>query len=277
MHPGRLTSTRSHNDGQNAWHVAQIAPPAALAPHIQGYGDYTERTGTFTTRRELPHPDGVLIVNLGSPIAITGGDGAVLHLGPGEAFVAGAHLRPALSHSNGAQSGLHVYLPLTTLRRVLAIPMHHLIDRAAPLDALLGRPARDLGTRLCEANSLDTRIHLIDAALSARLAETPPIARQQAHALQLLRHRPNLDIAGIARDLGWSRKHLASRVQDAVGVGPRSFRRLLRFQKLTTLIAGPGGRATAGSTGGRGDPTGLGRSLNRGRLLRSIPHDPGIP
>jgi AraC-like DNA-binding protein len=55
-------------------------------------------------------------------------------------------------------------------------------------------------------------------------------------ALRLLRTRPDLDIAAIARDIGWSRKHLADRVRDAVGIGPRSFRRLLRFDRLTKAI-----------------------------------------
>jgi AraC-like DNA-binding protein len=241
MGTDRLVQTQSYDDGVNVWRTARIAPPPDLARDLYEYADYWERTGGFTTRRELPHAEGVLIVNLGDPVEITGGDGAVLRLGAGEAFVAGAHLRPALSRSEGAQAGMHVFLPLATLRRLLDMPMDRLIDRVAPLDALLGAEARDLGQKLCEAKDRAGRVALLDAALASQLAAARPLGRQLAHALALLRHRPDRDIADIARDIGWSRKHLASRIQDAIGIGPRCFRRLLRFQNLTRLIAGETG------------------------------------
>jgi AraC-like DNA-binding protein len=238
----RVLQTQAHDDGVNAWRTARIAAPPDLDGEIYGYSDYWERTGSFTTRRELPHAEGVLIVNLGAPIAITGGDGSVLKLQAGEAFVAGAHLRPALSHSDGTQAGMHVFLPLVTLRRLLGTPMDRLVDHVVPLDAVLGPIARDLGGRLCEAKDRDARVALLDGALGRRLAQTPPLEAPQAHALRLLRTRANWDVADIAREIGWSPKHLAARVKDAIGVGPRCFRRLLRFQKLTAKVAQRSGR-----------------------------------
>src|SRR3954447_10641265 len=132
----RVLQVQEHDDGVNAWRTARVSAPPQLDGEIYGYSDYWERTGGFTTRRELPHAEGVLIVNLGAPIAITGGDGSLLHLKAGESFAAGAHLRPALSHSEGAQAGMHVFLPLTTLRRLLGVPMDGLVDRVIPLDAV---------------------------------------------------------------------------------------------------------------------------------------------
>jgi AraC-like DNA-binding protein len=231
----RLLSTDHHDDGLNAWQIARVAPPPHLAGSIAGYSDYRERTGGFTSRRELPHAEGVLIFNLGAPIAITAGDGQVLRLRAGEAFVAGVHLRPALSHSQGEQAGTHVFLPLATLRRLLGVPMSQLLDQVIGLDTVLGASARALGARLVQAD-LAQRVALLDDALGRRLAAAPPPDRQQAYALHSLRTRPNCDIADIARDVGWSRKHFASRIKDAVGVGPRCFRRLLRFQSLTAAI-----------------------------------------
>jgi len=234
----RLRSLRTHDDGINAWRVADVAPPPQLAGLILGYGDYTERTGGFTTRRELPHAGGVLIVNFAAPLAIVGGDGREIVLQAGEAFVAGAHLRPALSRSGGMQAGMHVFLPLSSLRRLLGLPMHELADRVVPLDALLGADARRLGDALAGARTAGERINRIDAALTARFAATSPLGAAERHGLALLRGRPDLDIAEVARRVGWSRKHLAGRVRDAVGVGPRSWRRLIRFERLTARLAG---------------------------------------
>lgn len=236
----RVRIRQTHDDGVNAWETIRVAPPVALRGAIDGYAEYRERTGGFTVRRELPHAGGVLIVNLGDPIAITGGDGRVLRFAAGQAFVAGAHLRPALSQSDGAQAGIHVFLPLWTLRRLLRAPMHTLVDQVVPLDALLGPATRALGTALCEAPDHAGRVALLDATLTRHLLSAPPIERQQAHAIAQLRTRPDRDLAWIAREIGWSRKHLSDRVRDAVGVGPRCYRRLLRFQALTRLVGASG-------------------------------------
>ncbi|QNA84893.1 AraC family transcriptional regulator [Sphingomonas sp. So64.6b] len=237
MPDARLIRLDAHDDGVNAWSMAHIAPPAALAGLIHGYCDYTERTGGFTARRELPHGDGVLIVNLGDPITIVGGDGQILELGRGEAFVAGIHLHPALSRSNGAQRGVHVFLPLTTLRRLLGVPMHQLLDRVVPLDAILGVAARQLGADLVEARSREERVALLDAALIARIAQTRPLAAIDHHALTLVSQRADLDLRTVADRVGWSRKHLADRIRDNVGIGPRSFRRVLRFHRVTSAVS----------------------------------------
>ncbi len=214
--------------------AARFAASAGL--DVYGYSDYGESVHDFDTRRELPHAEGVLIFNLGAPITIVGGDGGALGLRAGEGFFAGAHLRPAFSRASGPQQGVHVYLPLYTLRRLLAVPMRELVDQVAPLDAFLGADARELGERLGSAPSSAARIALIEAALRRRLAEVAPLASRQAAALRRLRDRPDLDITAIAREIGWSRKHLAAQVEDTIGVGPRSFRRLLRFQGLRERI-----------------------------------------
>lgn len=234
----RLIRLREHDDGVNAWSMAEIAPDPALSPVIRSYCDYSEKTGGFTARRELPHPEGVLIVNLGEPVSVTGGDGEAISLRAGEAFAAGVHLRPAISRSSGAQSGVHVFLPLESLRRLLAVPMDELLDRAVPLDAIFGGQARVLGERLGEASSLAERIDVLDAAMRERLMTARALCPGQSYALRLLRTRPDLDIAEVAREVGWSRKHLADRVRDVVGVGPRSFRRLIRFERLIASIDG---------------------------------------
>ncbi|MDZ5649384.1 AraC family transcriptional regulator [Nitrospirillum sp. BR 11828] len=244
----RLVSVRRHDGPRDAWHVANLAPPPPLSGLVDGYADYRERT-SFTTRRELPHAQAVLIVNLAEPIGIVGGDGRPITVRAGEGFVAGAHLAPALSRSGGAQAGMHVFLPLSSLRRLLGCPLTELVDRVVPLDAMLGPAGTRLGQALAEAPDGAGRMAILDEALTRRFAALPGLPRAQMHALALLRDRPDMDIAAIAQDIGWSAKHLAARVKDALGVGPRTYRRLLRFEALTKGLgaappdAGSGGWA----------------------------------
>jgi AraC-like DNA-binding protein len=120
--------------------------------------------------------------------------------------------------------------------------MDELIDRVVPLDALLGRTATEWGEALGDARCAEHRADILDDALASSLSRAPQLESRQMHALALLRTCPHRDIARIADDVGWSRKHLATRIRDAVGIGPRSFRRLLRFQALTGLAGTIGER-----------------------------------
>jgi AraC-like DNA-binding protein len=221
----------------------------------------------------------VLIVNLGDPITIVGGDGKILELGLGEAFVAGVHLQPALSQSNGAQRGVHVFLPLTTLRRLLGLPMHLLLDRVVPLDALLGVAARQLGADLVEARSREERIALLDAALITRVAQTRPLGAIDHHALTLVSQRPDLDLRTVADRVGWSRKHLADRIRDNVGIGPRSFRRVLRFHRVTSAVSAAPDPDWAGPDWAGPDWAGLAHDIgycDQSHLIREFREFAGI-
>jgi AraC-like DNA-binding protein len=209
-----------------------------MARIVTSYCCYTERTTGFTTRRELPHGEGVLIINLGEDSFVTGGDRRELTLRPGMGFVAGPHLRPALSRSTGNQTGIQIRLPLDGLRRLIDAPMTEIMNQVVPLDVFFGAEGRALGRTLCEASTSEAQVQILDSALEHRLESTGKLDRRQLGALELLRDRPDLDIADVARHVGWSRKHLANRIRDAVGVGPRTFRRLLRFQQLIQLAGG---------------------------------------
>jgi AraC-like DNA-binding protein len=231
----RIMRIDAHDDGFNRWSMRRIAPPARLDGLIRGYTDYEEYTGGFMKRRELPHGEGVLIFNLGAPIAIIAGDGCELRLGTGQAFVAGFHLRPALSVSCGSQRGIEIDLPLTSLRRLLGLPMDMLLDGAVNVVNILGPDTARFGAKLATAPTLAARMDLIDIFLIQRLAAAPALPAEQMLALRMLAS-PENDIMDVARAIGWSRKHLANRVRDVVGVGPRSFRRVLRFQRAIAMI-----------------------------------------
>lgn len=228
----RITARHEHADALNQWSFVRIAAPRDLRDWIGGYCDYSEHTRGFSTRRELPHAEGVLMVNLGDPVQLTGGDGRRLTLQSGEGFVAGAHLKPALSHSGGRQSGLQVELPLSSLRRLLGVPMQGLNEMVVDLRTLWGADGADAIAQLLDTPTLGQRIGRLDALLTRRLLTAPALDRRRLAALSLLRHAPQLDISEVARQVGWSRKHLSDQITDTVGVGPRCFRRLLRFQGL---------------------------------------------
>ena len=50
--------------------------------------------------------------------------------------------------------------------------------------------------------------------------------------------RPHARVAAVAAELGVSARQLQRRVTDAVGYGPKTLARVLRFRRLQTLPAG---------------------------------------
>ena len=51
--------------------------------------------------------------------------------------------------------------------------------------------------------------------------------------------RPHARVAAVAAELGVSARQLQRRVTDAVGYGPKTLARVLRFRRLQALPAGP--------------------------------------
>lgn len=247
MHQRTDLSTRQqrslqHDDGRNRWRMSWLRPPVQLCGPITGYCDYDEATADFRTRRELPHAQGVLIINLGDPLRITAGDGRTLELGAGQGFLAGVHLRPALSASAGRQSGMQVQLPLSSLQLLTGLPMQQLQDQVVALDEVLPAGAARLFQRLPDLPGLQARVRLLDDALCGLLDGRRLDRRDQA-ALALLQDKPELDIMDVADRVGLSRKQLTQRITRLVGVGPRSYRRLLRFQQVSQWLRGQAGAA----------------------------------
>ena len=54
-----------------------------------------------------------------------------------------------------------------------------------------------------------------------------------------------LAVADLARELGCSRRHLARRVGEEVGLGPKAFARVLRFRRAAGRLADPSGPSPA--------------------------------
>ncbi len=237
----RPTTDLTHADGPNAWRFTHASAARHLGSLIDGYTDYSERTASFDTRREVPSLRPVMIFNLGEPIAITGGDGARLPVDTGEAFIGGLHRHHALSASTGCQAGVHVWLTVAGYQRLLGAAAGELANRVASLSDVLGPAARVLACRLREASAPETRFALLDHALGHAMAARDKAAPELAWAFATLARHPQTRIGTIAQTIGWSRKRLIGRFQSQVGLAPKTVARVARFQRVTEACT-PGAR-----------------------------------
>jgi len=229
----RLSLTRSFDDAADSWQVADAAPAPGLAESVTRYSWWRENTGSFDTRRELASTGGVFIVNLGSALEITDARGRTIRLAEGQAFIGGMAQGTSLSRSTGAMEGIHVFMPIHELARVMAVSVADLADRTITLDEALGQQAGELGERMLSCGSTDARLDMLDAFLAERLSAAPEADATLAHVMHRLRHE---SVSATAEWLGWSRKRLASWFSDCAGILPRQFCRIARFERFSNAM-----------------------------------------
>lgn len=121
------------------------------------------------------------------------------------------------------------------------------LDRTLPLDLVWGAEAGWLIERLQIAPSAPDRLQILEAALVRRFVtaaeERINTGGAIDYALRLFDHAPHLKNVGeVSREIGWSRRWLSHVFSEKVGITPKRYCRLVRFQKLLRQLAS-GGRA----------------------------------
>jgi AraC-like DNA-binding protein len=122
--------------------------------------------------------------------------------------------------------------------------MEHLARRVVSLEDVLG--GDELVERLHDAASWQARFALLDALLLRRLDAAPPVDARVQQAWTRLRSSDGaIEIGALAREVGWSRRHLAQRFRTEVGLAPKTVARILRFERVTRTLRANGGDGLA--------------------------------
>jgi AraC-like DNA-binding protein len=111
-----------------------------------------------------------------------------------------------------------------------------LADAHADLAELWGKSASDLRERLCEAYTAAQRFRVMEEALTERLRRTAK--RRPAIPIALNMFGPmgiGAAVRDAAREVGFCKRHFIQLFSAEVGVTPKLFCRLLRFQRARVL------------------------------------------
>ena len=237
---------RAFDDGVDRWEINEVLPAPALRALISRYADYSEENGSFSARQELATTSGVLIYALGEPLEIVGADGQTILLRKGEGFAGAISDRTSISRNHGAQAGIHVFMPLTSLATVLGTPAAELANRVATMRDLVGTAADELGMRLAEAPDAERRFELLDDFLAERFAEHDADDRATRWSMARLGEAGGPASTELAEEIGWSRRHFARRFRDWTGFNPERFRRIVRFERFVGRLTRTPGDDLAG-------------------------------
>ncbi len=175
-----------------------------------------------------------LIFNTGAPISIADASGNVLNVASGQAFYAGLHQRFCFSRCGGSQSGVHVRLSAQAAWRLFGAGAAACADHAVLVTNV---DDRGLSAALRRYGPPDPSRACADVVglLNRALIDAPEFCPEMDWSLGELA-RPGTTVAGVAAELGWSRQRLITRCRQVLGITPKVFGRIARYQRLLATL-----------------------------------------
>jgi AraC-like DNA-binding protein len=111
-----------------------------------------------------------------------------------------------------------------------------LTNTHANLDDLWGRPGLQLRDRLCAAATSQQRFRIMESALRSRLHYHSNGQKQVKFALEMFGVGGNRALVqAVSQELGFSRRRFIQMFNSHVGLTPKVFCRILRFQRARVL------------------------------------------
>lgn len=221
-------------------------PAPMLRGAVAGYHGYRQAGLPAARHRGLPSPYITLILTLYEPVTVQAHPDPAQPGDSYETLLGGLHTTPTLLTHAGAQSGIQVSLSPLAARRLLGLPAGELAGLDVPADAVLGPLADRAREQLLGASDWPARFAAVDRLLAARLAAgpdvDPPASVVQAWRL-IRRSAGRVGVRELARDTGWSTRHLRELLRRETGLAPKQAARVVRFDRARrSLQARPGVR-----------------------------------
>lgn len=132
----------------------------------------------------------------------------------------------------GGQSTVFARLPLATYRAVLGIPVSEFAGRIVPLGDLWDAAAtRRLEDQLAAARDAGSAVITLKAAIAERLEPGTCLDTNTRLAQSAARRLESRNVTSVAEDLGVSERHLRRVFREVVGLSPKAYFKLVRFER----------------------------------------------
>lgn len=116
-------------------------------------------------------------------------------------------------------------------------PMEEIADSVVDADLVWGTDFRSLRESLLETKDIDRRFRIVEDFLIREFQSQMAINPCVAFAIGEMTERPDaISIARMNAKIGYSQKHFTEMFRKQVGVTPKSYQKIMRFQKAVKTI-----------------------------------------
>ncbi|GAA1653994.1 AraC family transcriptional regulator [Kribbella alba] len=223
------------------YHARRAVP--ALRPFLGALTGYAYRGEPPELHRGLPSRYLTIVISLDEPLGVAW---------PGEpvdkfhTLVGGLHSIAVRIGNSPNTAGIQLALTPAGSRALLGVPPGELGSLVINLDDVLGRPARLLAEQLRAEESWSRRFDLLEHLLLTSWRDEPapqPRAELSWVWRRLCETAGGVGVQVLAREVGWSRRHLSERFRAEYGLAPKVVARVMRFeQAVGRLKRQPGTR-----------------------------------
>jgi AraC-like DNA-binding protein len=219
-----------------AFEMVRRAPSQRTAGLISGMTGYRETARGRFFQREAAGLVVPLIISFGTPFLIA------LDREPAAAdrqpsFAAGLHAGPVLIESDGGAECVQVDFTPLGAYRFFGGTVVDLAARMVDIGDVLGREGRQLRERLGATDGWQNRFDLVEDFVTGRANHLPSPEIEYAYR-RLARSTGGARIGTLAKEIGWSRKHLVDRFRSELGLAPKPIARMMRFHHACRLARG---------------------------------------
>jgi AraC-like DNA-binding protein len=208
--------------------------PELLRPYVASLVAYDVDLGGPGVHRGLPGTALTFVLPLDAPLEVSWADDPSTRRA-GWSSLAGLHAAPAAIHHRGHQTGIQLALTVAGARALLGRPAAELAGELTDLDEAVPELA-DLPERLLALTDWESRIGLVWAVLGAALRRLDAAAPRAEIGRALARLTRGVRVAEVADEVGYSRRHLGGLLRAEVGLGPKEYQRVARFERSRRLL-----------------------------------------
>ena len=213
-------------------------PAAPLADHIDSFWIYEGTDSGRETESILPTGTLELVINLRqNELSFFDGEQLERVSRFSGAIISGAHGRGLIPENPQRINLLGVHFKPGGAFPFLGLPACDLADSHVDLETIWGPSAQLLRERICEAKTSDAKFRALEHALLRRM--NGPVEQHYAvsSALEIfLNNRAAPRVIETAKYVGLSERRFIQVFKTEVGLTPKLFSRIQRFQRTRSLI-----------------------------------------
>lgn len=208
----------------------------ALLPYLGDLIGYEYLGEPPELHRGLPSQYLTIVITLDEPLGLAWADQPVEKF---SAMASGLHSSAVRIGGSPNRSGMQLALTPAGSRALFGLPSGELAATTVNLDELVGRTALELSDRLRSTSDWERRFDVLQEVFLEACRDEPapePRAELSWAWRRLCETAGGVGVAELAREVGWSRRHLSERFRAEFGLPPKVAARILRFEQAVSLL-----------------------------------------